>query len=373
MRSLLLIALTLFTLSASAVEVHGLYQVEIPVPDQTHDSRLVAYRQALMDILVRVSGQSQVMMQRQFNEVLDDAWKFVQSYRYRQMDIQEAQDKGLDHPSLLLVVNLDPEQINRLLRDAQRPIWGSVRPTTVAWVVVEQGGKRELLGAASSHPAKGILQRRAEMRGLPLQFPLLDLTDEQNVSVSDVWGGFTEPVKAASLRYSEDAVFFGRVFSRGRLWIGDWHLLVRGHETQWRLEGDSLASVLQPSVDVAVDDIALHYAQSTSVGESSGYTRVKVWNVRSLSDYAAVIKYLEKQISVVNVIPEAVTDTSVVFRVRTEGKWSNVAKAISLGNILYPYNPDIAGLGVSATAPPSPPGASTEGEGTPLIHYRYQP
>jgi len=362
LRSLILIVLAVFSSFASAVEVHGLYQVEIPVPDQTRDSRQAAYREALEQVLVRVSGQSQVMMQRQFHEVLDDAWKLVQSYRFRQMDVQEALDKGLDHASLVLVVQLDPEQVKRLLREAERPIWGQVRPNTVAWVVVEQGGKRELLGAASSHPAKRILERRADMRGLPLQFPLLDLVDQQAVSVSDVWGGFTEPVKNASLRYSDDAVFFGRVYSRGKRWIGEWHLVVRGHESHWNVQGSDLAAVLQPSVDIAVDDIALRYAQSTSEGESAGYTRIKVWNVQSLGDYAAVIKYLEKQISVVDVIPETVDKASVVFRIRTEGNWSNVAKAISLGNILYPYTPD-----VSADAEPAKP------DGPPEIHYRYLP
>lgn len=362
MRSLILIVFVLFSTVASAVEVHGLYQVEIPVPDQTRDSRLLAYREALQQVLVRVSGQSQVMMQRQFHEIMDNSWKLVQSYRYRQMDVQEALDKGLEHASLVLVVQLDPEQIKRLLREAERPIWGQVRPNTVTWVVVEQGGKRELLGAASSHPAKRILERRAELRGLPLQFPLLDLVDQQAVTVSDVWGGFTEPVKNASLRYSDDAVFFGRVFSRGKRWIGEWHLVVRGHESHWNVRGDNLAAVLQPSVDIAVDDIALRYAQSTSEGESAGYTRVKVWNVQSLSDYAAVIKYLEKQISVVDVIPETVGSDTVVFRIRTEGNWSNVAKAISLGNILYPYTPD-----VNAGGSPASSDAPSE------IHYRYLP
>jgi hypothetical protein len=367
LRSLILIVFVLFSTFASAVEVHGLYQVEIPVPDQTRDSRQVAYREALQQILVRVSGQSQVMMQRQFHEVLDDAWKLVQSFRYRQLDVQEAQDKGLEHASLVLVVNLDPEQVRRLLREAERPIWGQVRPNTVTWVVVEQGGKRELLGAASSHPAKQIMERRAELRGLPLQFPLLDLTDQQVVSVSDVWGGFAEPIKTASLRYSDDAVFFGRVYSRGRLWYGEWHLLVHGHESHWRLEGTDLATVLQPSVDIAVDSIARRYAQSTSEGESVGYTRVKVWNVQSLSDYSAVIKYLEKQISVVNVIPETVDGNSVVFRIRTEGKWANVAKAISLGNLLYPYTPDVS------AQPTSNGSTDAVANSTPLIHYRYLP
>jgi hypothetical protein len=362
LRSLILIVFALFSAYASAVEVHGLYEVEVPVSDQTRDSRHTAYREALTQVLVRVSGQSQIMMQRQFHEILDDAWKLVQSYRYRQMDVQEALDKGLDHASLVLWVRLDPEQIKRLLREAERPIWGQVRPNTVSWVVVEQGGKRELLGAASSHPAKQILERRAELRGLPLQFPLLDLVDQQAVSVSDVWGGFSEPVKTASLRYGDDAVFFGRVYSRGKRWYGEWHLLVRGHESKWSVQGTDLASVLQPSVDIAVDDIAQRYAQSTSVGESAGFTLVKVWNVQSLGDYARVIKYLEKQISVVEVIPDTVEGGAVVFRIRTEGDWSNVAKAISLGSLLYPYTPEVA-----ASADPG------KADVPPLIHYRYLP
>lgn len=362
MRSLILIFLSLFCAYASAVEVHGLYEVEVPVVDQSRDSRHEAYRVALSEVLVRVSGQSEVMMQREFHEVMDKAYTLVQSYRYRQLGVQEAQDKGMEHAGLVLWVRLDPEQIKRLLRDAERPIWGQVRPNMVSWVVVEQGGKRELLGAASSHPAKQILERRAQRRGLPLQFPLLDLIDQQAVTVSDVWGGFAEPVKTASLRYSDDAVFFGRVYSRGnKLWIGEWHLLVRGHETKWTLQGTDLASVLRPSVDIAVDDIALRYAQSTSPSDSAGFTLVKVWNVQSLTDYARVISYLKKQISVVDVSPDTVEGRTVVFRIRTEGEWANVAKAISLGNLLFPYTPDVTASVTDDT---------TE---QPLLHYRYLP
>ncbi|MBD3671179.1 MAG: DUF2066 domain-containing protein [Gammaproteobacteria bacterium] len=364
MRSLVVTLLCLLCVStAAAVEVKGLYDVEVPVEDQTRDSRHVAYRTALSEILVRVSGQSEIMMQPEFHAVLDKAYTLVQSYRYRKLNVQEAIEKGLES-GLVLWVRLDAERVQRLLREAQRPIWGQVRPGMITWVVIEQGGKRELLGTASSHPAKQLMAQRATLRGMPLQYPLLDLVDQQVVTSSDVWGGFDDPVRTASLRYNNDVILMGRVFSRNnRVWTAEWQLLMPEQTRTWSVQGTDLASLLKPSLDIAVDNVARRFAQSTTLSAAdSGYTRVKVWNVNTLEDYARVLQYLQKQISVQEVLPGTISDGTVEFRIRTESSWDNVAKGIALSYLLYPYSPDIAEFERN-TDPAAPV----------IQHYRYLP
>jgi hypothetical protein len=51
----------------------------------------------------------------------------------------------------------------------------------------------------------------ATKRGLPLAFPLLDTTDLQSVTFSDIWGGFDERVVDASKRYDANSILIGRV------------------------------------------------------------------------------------------------------------------------------------------------------------------
>ena len=359
LRRLILLSLLLISPLSLAVEVKDLHVVEIPVTDQSRAARIVAYRTALSEVLLRYSGRGDVMFNPNTLAALDKAHTFVKSYRYRKLDLQQAQDKGLEGEQLVLWVEMYPRSIKQLLRDNGLPIWGQVRPGMLSWVVLEQGGARELLGAASSHPAMEIIRQRAALRGQPLQFPLLDLVDKAAVNASDVWGGFGDAVRHASLRYGDDVVFFGRVYSSGnQRWYADWNLLLKDREWKWKLEGNDLASVIRPGIDLAVDAIAGSFAQTT-VNTSANHTLVKVWNIRSLGDYTAVMRYLQKQVSVTEVIADTVTADSVVFRVRSEGDWQGVNKAVSLGYKLHPFQPEEKDMSAA--------------ELTSMIHYRYLP
>ena len=51
----------------------------------------------------------------------------------------------------------------------------------------------------------------ADKRGLPLAFPLLDTTDLQGVTFSDIWGGFDERIINASKRYDANSILIGRI------------------------------------------------------------------------------------------------------------------------------------------------------------------
>lgn len=356
-----LIFLIFFLISpfVSAVEVKDLHVVEIPVQDQSRNARIAAYRSALAEVLLRYSGRSDVMFNPNILAALDKATTYVDSYQYRKLDVQQAQERGLQGEQLVLWVEMYPRSIIQLLRDNGLPIWGQVRPGMLSWVVLDQGGVRELLGAASSHPGLEILQRRASLRGQPIQFPLLDLVDKEALTVSDVWGGFGDSVRKASSRYGDDVVFYGRIYSSGnQQWHADWNLLLKQQEWKWHIEGSDLASVITPGVDQAVDYIASRFAQTT-VNTTTNHNLVKVWNIRSLADYAAVMAYLQKQVSVEEVIADTITPDSIVFRVRSTADWGSVSKAISLGYRLSPYQPEQAAAEGTASVP--------------MIHYRYLP
>ena len=56
------------------------------------------------------------------------------------------------------------------------------------------------------------LSAKAKERGLPLSFPLMDLTDRTTISIYDVWGRFVQSLTQASHRYSVDNVIGARVY-----------------------------------------------------------------------------------------------------------------------------------------------------------------
>ena len=51
----------------------------------------------------------------------------------------------------------------------------------------------------------------SQLRGLPLVMPIMDLTDLSAVTITDVWGRFSQPVAQASARYMAEAVVVIRV------------------------------------------------------------------------------------------------------------------------------------------------------------------
>jgi hypothetical protein len=113
----------------------------------------------------------------------------------------------------------------------------------------------------------------AERRGLPVVLPLLDTIDLQNVSFSDIWGGFDEALLGASERYEADSILVGRIrpasSQRNR-----WSFYFGGEERSWNgepelvisLVGDLLAEEFAISGDAQLEMVDLEISGVDSVG-----------------------------------------------------------------------------------------------------------
>ena len=73
----------LTSLSAPAVEVTGLYEAEVPVTSQSAAERVAAIHTALEEVLVKVSGNAEVLQRPELKSLLDQAEQWVQRYQYR--------------------------------------------------------------------------------------------------------------------------------------------------------------------------------------------------------------------------------------------------------------------------------------------------
>ena len=196
---------------AQAVEVATLFAAEIPLDPDAEDPRNDAYAAALVEVLLRVSGPELINSPEVIEELFPNPAAYVTQYR-----------PGSDES---LWVLFDGQAIEATLRNAGQTIWGSDRPLTLVWLAVDWGrGEREIIAAddpnhtdreARSIDRNRMLRERvleiAAQRGLPVAFPLLDTTDLQSVSFSDIWGGFDDRVLEASQRYEANSVLIGRL------------------------------------------------------------------------------------------------------------------------------------------------------------------
>ena len=185
---------------AAAVEVPTLYTAEVPFNREAKNPRDDAYKLALAEVLLRVSGSELSANTAAIRELFPNPASYVMQFR------PGANDS--------LWVSFDGQAIEQILRNAGQTVWGAERPLTLVWLAVDWGrGSREIIaaddpdrtaGASRSLNLNQRLRERivkvAEQRGLPLVFPLLDSIDLQNVTFSDIWGGFDERIVAASGR-----------------------------------------------------------------------------------------------------------------------------------------------------------------------------
>lgn len=347
----LLLVLVVTAVPCGAVEVRGLYEARVPVLGQDRKERNEAIERAFAEVLVRVSGRGAIGTVPGLAERLPQANRYVQQFRYRAITPPPAQPAAPAEPvpTQILWVRFDAKSVNRLLRQFGLPVWGATRPATLAWVVVDDQGRRRILSNDMQHPVRDLIDERARRRGLPLQLPLYDLQDRAAVRISDVWGNFEDAILQASTRYQTEAVLVGRVYRGfGDVWNARWTLYSDGQRQDWEFRSLELAEVVLPGVDQTVETLAARFAQVNQDRASNDLT-IAISGVRTLADYRRVADYLAKLSDVEKVQPFVLEAERATFNVRVRSGRLAVAQAISLGDVL---TTEITGVAPA----PSPPG-----------------
>lgn len=328
LRLFTLLGALLLSGAVMAAEVERIYEAEIPVAGQQNDARRQAMRAGLAEVLVRVTGNSAVVQDSAFADLLGNASRYVQQYRYR-----AAPSAGAP---LLLWMSFDANAINQALRSRGQPIWGSARPLLLVWLAVDGGSPgRRLVGATQSAEYPG-LEAAANRRGVPVRLPLLDIDEKRLVTVADVWGGLHERVVTASARYQAQGVLLGRLTQeRQGTWSARWTLRIGNEVKHWDSHGASADEVLAKGVDGSADALALRFAQATSAA-GGGVLSLRVSDIDALADYARVLSYLRGLNGVTAVQVDKVEPRAVTYRLSVQADTTAVRRVIGLGSTLAP-------------------------------------
>ncbi len=315
---------------AGAVTGQDLFESEVTVTSQQPDERKAAMKQALAEVLVRVSGQRELLGKEPAKSMLDDPARYVQQYRYYTVpDSRPAE--------LKLRVRFDGNAVRTALRQQGVSYWGgSERPDTLVWLAVEDRGERYIVPAQDSRAVYRKIQAAAQQRGVPLIFPLMDLEDQSSARFSDLWGGFFERVLAASERYNPSAILIGRLNrapSGG--WVARWDMQVAGASSSWSDNNQQLDSLLQAGLDSAADRQASRLAVS-GPGVSTGAITITVDDISTLAAYARVTDYLSSLTAIRQFQVEQVAGSRVNYAVQLNGTLQGLAQTIIIGTVLEP-------------------------------------
>ena len=297
---------------AQAVVVDRLYQAVVPVDDTGPGARDEAFRQALRQVLLRLTGDPADVRElvpaddggSTPERALDgDTARFIDAFSYRR-----------NEEKLELHATLSAPAVGQMLAERGVAVWGASRPRILVWFAVDDRGDRELIHrentlppfleepmqpldreaiAAERGPWKEPLWAESQRRGLPLALPFHDDRDRSEVSLSEIWGLFQRPIKKASRRYPHDLMATVRVNRAGGGWRARWQLW-RGDDrvADGVVREDERAMVVRQLVDAWADRLADRYAVAPPKGQDLRSSHMVVTNVGSLESYAGVRRSL---------------------------------------------------------------------------------
>lgn len=309
---------------SQAVEVENLYTVEVPMDRAARDPQNAAYERALREVLVRITGSEAAARSPELEGIFPTPSRYVLQYGPGENDS--------------LVVALDGPAIEALLQRAGQPVWGSDRPLTLVWLAVDRGAAgRDIIAADDglaradaqaddNNALREQLSAAARRRGLPVLFPLMDTEDRQGISFSDIWGGFAEPVRAASRRYGTASVLVGRLrvpaSTRSR-----WSYSSGGQQREWSGSPEEVVNQL-------ADALADQYAVSGNA--PVGSVLLTVSGIDSVQAYGSVQKLLAETTMIDSYRVDTVAGADIRFQVSVRGGADRLRSALEFSGELEP-------------------------------------
>jgi len=282
---------------AVAVVVDQLYEVEVPIADQSPDARTRAFKVALGQVVVRLTGDARAPNAPDLAPLMRSPQRFVAEFAYVTLNAEPgtpAMATGpAAAPTIRLAVRFEGPALVQALRDAGRAVLGRERPRTLFWLVLDEGGERDLVGVEDADAFIGA----AADRGLPLAFPALDAADRAALSAADVAVQDELKIGAASARASANGLaaeaWLGALVWRApRAWQGRFTFGIALDGTTERFEAK--AATLDGLAAAAMDRVAAALAARYAVAGSELLSiELAVEGVSDLRGYAGVTELLE--------------------------------------------------------------------------------
>jgi len=324
-KSVLIYGLTilLWVVSARAVTVTQLYTASLPVSQRVLQPSLMVEAQLLNEVLVRVSGNSKVSDQDVIAAALKAPQQYVQQYFYSRNNKQ-----------LLLSIHFDPMAVKQLLSQAGQAVWGNNRPLMLVWLVSKTPANQpQIMSATSNDPLLSLFEKIGTQRGVPIVFPIQDITDMQAISIAQILSGDDKAISAASARYMPDVILTVTVDATDQDVItSHWQLSVNGQTYSWNVLGPDQATITKLGLDDVIDRLAQEY--SIVEGGSQSQVQIQINGLNDARDYAGMLHYLSRLNGVSDVNIVSISGDQASFMLNVRGGATALAKQIALGHIL---------------------------------------
>lgn len=311
---------------AFAMSMSTLYQAKVFVKTQTAEEQLKATRSGLAQVFVKITGSEQVLTNPRINSYLDTAENFLQEFGYTKF----AHSEGYE-----LDLQFDSKSIIQSLQNINEPVWGPNRPLILIWINYENNTHHsEIIANHSDHPIFSLLNKRADLRGIPILFPIMDMTDMNNVSNEDISSMLTENLKKAATRYKCDGILIGNINENGEELTTQWKLLVENDSWDWALTG-KMDQVVKHIINLTTNTLSAKFA-NVSTHTTRHEVSFRVTGINKRSDFEKCFHYIQNLASVYNAEVTTVSGNNVLFQISLNSSEDDFQKAIGQGQKLLP-------------------------------------
>lgn len=281
---LLLLGLTL-SFASEAVVVKDLYSAQVLVTDETPQALASGAREALSQVLVKISGSTAVLQNPVLASALKRSRNLVQQYAYISRDVNSGE--------LMARFEFDGAVVSNLIARSGVPLWTANRPAVLVWLVVEGPDGKQFLNSETLPAMVSLISAEFARRGVPARFPLYDLNDAALITADDVWRLDSSSLVAASQRYDVRDILAGRLamLSNGS-GMGDWSYLSGSLRTDRSVRMGESAVFLHEGVSLVAEKMSSHYAVAPTTARSKGI-KVQVTGVSQYGDYTGIVSWLE--------------------------------------------------------------------------------
>lgn len=353
MRNLALLLLGLISVPVMALTNVDLYRSEVVLDQELNNADAAARKEGMKEVIVRASGDRAAVDNEIVKKALNQHSQYITQISYRDVEQGRAIQMGFSAP-----------HIRSLLTQAQLPFWPAQRANLLVWLVEDNQANRNIVWEHTDSPVLKQMREQAQVRGLPLTLPIGDFDDITGIAVSDIWGGFIDPVAAASQRYPVEGVLVVRASANMVRW------------TLYDHTPNEMASSLQTPLSARnsgddaitrmINDISDYYAKKNAIvvaGESSEVTTVKFTNVQNALDFFQLEKKLLALSSVASLDILKLQGNEVTFSVHLLTPEENfIMEAERMGQVLKVETPPVP---VQLPEPEATPVQLPEGEAVP--------
>lgn len=339
-------------INAGAEGDYEYFRADVKVKNQDLGERRRAAEEGLREVLLRVSGAEDVLENLTVQAQLKRASQLVEQFQYVALSEDETNNRAGDSSgassdsgeySEIVSFKFSSFLIEKLLMDAGQMFWPVNRPSTLLWLVednVDLG--KQLVNGQSGGELIQAIEASARRRGLPINYPLLDLEDQLSLSAEQVWGLDEQAVLQASARYRADVILVGRytVTSAGELWT-TWQFFHAGEARLYdsrssAIEDRFIEDVAQDAISPLANFLANRYSIIPQA-ESEPRLLVQIAGIQNFDDYRGALNYLEGLAAISDVGLLAVKQDTLLLDVKSESSLDRLLGTFELEKRLVPH------------------------------------